>query len=194
MKFSATKEGRSMANPLHYSEVSVRKKLMETSIVVAKGTWKRATVVEYSMQDSSKKVRTSSMLIVSDVGPRPKFFVFQWSDELALEVLLILPLKFQNTTSTFHKFQMDRQQSFKEANDCVYIFTTTLSQTGRTFGVAIEAKALFKNLQSKNKEFVNKASQAEEAAKKAKVEVEALKKQKIEESMKLASHWKKMKI
>lgn len=67
------------------------------------------------------------------------------------------------------------------------IFTTMVSQTEKVFGIAIKAKALFKNLQSKNKEFASKVSQANEATKKAKAKVEVLKKQKVEEYVKLAS-------
>lgn len=48
------------------------------------------------------------------------------------------------------------------------IFTTMVSQTEKVFDIAIKAKALFKNLQSKNKEFASKVSQANEATKKAK--------------------------
>lgn len=55
------------------------------------------------------------------------------------------------------------------------VFTTMVSQTRMAFGVAIDAKALFKNLQNKNKEFSNKTSQAKEAINKAKAEADGLK-------------------
>lgn len=74
-----------------------------------------------------------------------------------------------------------------ESSDSTNMFTPMVSQTWRAFEISIEAEVFFKNLQKKNKEFLNKTSQVEEAAKKAKANADAAKKQQAEESLKLAS-------
>lgn len=49
------------------------------------------------------------------------------------------------------------------------IFATVVSQTMMTFEVARKVKALFINLENKNKEFANKTSQTEEAVERPKL-------------------------
>lgn len=83
-------------------------------------------------------------------------------------------------TTIYHKFWTERWQTFVETNDVGDIFTTMVSQTVRAFGVVEEAKAQFRNLQSKNRGFTNKTSQAKKTAKKAMAEMEALRKSQVE--------------
>ncbi|CAI9753697.1 unnamed protein product [Fraxinus pennsylvanica] len=95
----------------------------------------------------------------------------------------MLPPKVQMATSTFHKYFTDWCQSFMETNNVVDLFATMVSQTRRAFGIAIKAEALFKNLQSKNREFVNRTSQAKKAVSKSKAKAEAIKKRGVFECL-----------
>lgn len=76
---------------------------MAASIAAAKGVH-RSTRMEPPRQESSKRVKTSSGSTAIEVAPCLKLVVSQRSDELALEILLILPLEVQTAISTFHKF------------------------------------------------------------------------------------------
>lgn len=93
-----------MVSPLPRSETPAREKLMAASIAAAKEDQKRPIVMEPSRQDYLKKVRTSSGSIVSNACPRPKLSVSQRSDELALEVLSMLPPNVLTITTIFYKF------------------------------------------------------------------------------------------
>lgn len=59
-KISTTREGEFMASSLPRSEVLAGEKLMAAFIVEAKETQKKLIAVEFSRQESSKWVRTSS--------------------------------------------------------------------------------------------------------------------------------------
>lgn len=80
---------------------------MVASIAIARGAQK-SSKTEPPNQGSSKKARTSSGSSLTNTTPRLKIVVTQWSDELALEVLLMLPPEVKIATFTFYKFLIDR--------------------------------------------------------------------------------------
>lgn len=66
---------------------------------------------------------------------RKKLALSKKSDKQALEVLSMLPPKVQMDIATFHRYWMDRQQTFVWNNDLADIFATMVSQTGGYLGL-----------------------------------------------------------
>lgn len=99
----------------------------------------------------------------------------------------MLHLKVQTDSATFYKYWTEHWQSLVESSECLELFMVMVSQMARAFGIAIEAKALAKNLMNKNSGYVTQVKEAKEATKKSKLKVEALKKSQAEESTKHAS-------
>lgn len=166
--------GGSADVPPPQSEVPVGEKILGASISAAPVGQKRPAGP--SKPIPTKKPRTASAASAPG-SVRTRLLPTQREDELAPEILSMLPADVQTATSNFYKYWTERWQNFMEEAGATDVLTVLVGQAARAFGAAIEVQTLFKNLQGKSNDTSEKVEKAEEEANRAKAEVEEVRKE-----------------
>ncbi|XP_022856961.1 uncharacterized protein LOC111378026 [Olea europaea var. sylvestris] len=108
-------------------------------------------------------------------------------DELAPALVEALPEEIRGATESFYKFWTERWQLHASSCDATDLTRALVSQSARTFGLALECREALSEFQTRTHASEGKAASLVEEVKAAKAEAEEIKAQRAEEAAKLES-------
>lgn len=132
-------------------------------------------------EDEAAKQRPSRVQ-----GKSPNFLTGR-EEVLDPELVEALPAEIRSAIESFYKFWTDRWQLHTSSCEVVDLTRALVSQSVRTFGLALECKEALTDFQTRTQSSKKKVTSLAEELKKAKAEVEESRAQKIEDAAKLES-------
>ncbi|XP_022895277.1 uncharacterized protein LOC111409463 [Olea europaea var. sylvestris] len=123
---------------------------------------------------------------VCEKGKSPSFLARR-EEALAPALVEALPEEIRSATESFYKFWKERWQLHASACDATDLTRALVSQSVRTFGLALECREALSEFQTRTQASEGKMASLAEELKAAKAEAEEAKAQKVEESAKLES-------
>ncbi|XP_022862709.1 uncharacterized protein LOC111382907 [Olea europaea var. sylvestris] len=123
---------------------------------------------------------------VREKGKSPNFLAGR-EDELAPALVEALPEEIRGATESFYKFWTERWQLHASSCDATDLTRALVSQSARTFGLALECREALSEFQTRTHASEGKTASLVEEVKAAKAEAEEIKAQRAEEAAKLES-------
>ncbi|XP_022875753.1 uncharacterized protein LOC111394224 [Olea europaea var. sylvestris] len=123
---------------------------------------------------------------VREKGKSPNFLAGR-EDELAPALVEALPEQIRGATESFYKFWTERWQLHASSCDATDLTRALVSQSARTFGLALECREALSEFQTRTHASEGKAASLAEEVKAAKAAAEEAKVQRVEEAAKLDS-------
>ncbi|XP_022865182.1 axoneme-associated protein mst101(2)-like [Olea europaea var. sylvestris] len=121
---------------------------------------------------------------VREKGKSPNFLAGR-EEELAPALMEALPEEIRSATESFYKFWIERWQLHASSCDATDLTRALVSQSARSFGLALECREALSEFQTRTHASEGKAASLAEEVKTAKVEAEEANAQRVEEAAKL---------
>ncbi|XP_022846380.1 axoneme-associated protein mst101(2)-like [Olea europaea var. sylvestris] len=123
---------------------------------------------------------------VREKGKSPSFLAGR-EETLAPALVKALPEEVRSATENFYRFWTDRWQLYASSCDASDLTRVLVSQSVRTFDLALECREALSDFQSRTRSSEEKTASLAEEVKAVKVETEEVRAQKLEEMAKLES-------
>ncbi|XP_022872741.1 uncharacterized protein LOC111391724 [Olea europaea var. sylvestris] len=186
---SAGKFGTSVS---HRAEQTGEPKLLAAASKAIKIEMVREVEAEEAREEAARRAaeaaeeEATKERPVREKGKSPNFLAGK-EDELDPALVEALPEEIKGTTESFYKFWTERWQLHASSCDAADLTRALVSQSARTFGLALECREALSEFQTRTHASEGKAASIAEEVKAAKAEAEEAKAQRVEEATKLES-------
>ncbi|XP_022895385.1 uncharacterized protein LOC111409586 [Olea europaea var. sylvestris] len=186
---SAGKFGTSVS---HRAEQTGESKLLAAASKAIKMEMVREVEAEEAREEAARRAaevaeeEAAKEKPVREKGKSPNFLAGR-EDELAPALVEALPEEIRGATESFYKFWTERWQLHASSCDATDLTRALVSQSARTFGLALECREALSEFQTRTHASEGKAASLVEEVKAAKAEAEEIKAQRAEEAAKLES-------
>ncbi|XP_022853416.1 uncharacterized protein LOC111374888 [Olea europaea var. sylvestris] len=186
---SAGKFGTSVS---HRAEQTGEPKLLDAASKAIKMEMVRELEAEEAREEAARRAAEAAEeeaakgKPVREKGKSPNFLAGR-EDELAPALVEALPEEIRSATESFYKFWTERWQLHASSCDATDLTRALVSQSARTFGLALECREALSEFQTRTHASEGKAFSLAEEVKVAKAEAEEAKAQTVEEAAKLES-------
>ncbi|XP_022894769.1 axoneme-associated protein mst101(2)-like [Olea europaea var. sylvestris] len=182
---SAGKFGTSVS---HRAEQTGEPKLLAATSKAIKMEMVREVEAEEAARRAAEAVeeKAAKEKPVREKGKSPNFLAGR-EDELAPALVEALLEEIRSVTESFYKFWTERWQLHASSCDATDLTRAPVSQSARTFGLALKCREALSEFQTKTHASEGKAASLADEVKAAKAEAEEAKAQRVEEAAKLES-------
>ncbi|XP_022871083.1 uncharacterized protein LOC111390297 [Olea europaea var. sylvestris] len=167
-------------------------KLLASASKAIKLEMAREAEAEEAREEAARRVAEAAEEEVAKQKPiwekeKSPSFLARREETLAPALVEALPQEVRSATENFYWFWTDRWQLHASSCDATNLTRALLSQSIRTFGLALECREALSDFQTRTRSSGEKTASLAEELKAAKVEVEEARAQKLEEMTKLES-------
>ncbi|XP_022858483.1 uncharacterized protein LOC111379357 [Olea europaea var. sylvestris] len=186
---SAGKFGTSVS---HRAEQTGEPKLLAAASKAIKMEMVREVEAEEAREEAARRAAEAAEeeaakgKPVRENGKSPNFLAGR-EDELAPALVEAFPEEIRSATESFYKFWTEKWQLHASSYDATNLTRALVSQSARTFGLALECREALSEFQTRTHASEEKVASLAEEVKAAKAEAEGAKAQRVEEAAKLES-------